>query len=63
MFKMPIIIMSAYVGMDSISSMLNIGATWWPVDRAILEDYLSRALKPSTTNPSSNGEETEVIAI
>ena len=51
--KMPIIIMSAYVGMDSISSMLNIGATWFipkPLERAMLEDYVTRALKPTTIN-------------
>ena len=63
--KMPIIIMSAYVGMDSISSMLNIGATWFvpkPVDRAMLEDYVSRALSPSATMIYCKWEESNEIA-
>lgn len=46
---LPIIIMSAFVGMSDITNLLNIGATWFvpkPLERDLLEDYISRSLKP-----------------
>lgn len=45
---LPIVIMSAFIGVDEISGLLEIGATWFmskPVDRAMLEDYINRAVK------------------
>jgi len=45
---MPIIIMSAFIGIKEIAGLLEIGATWFmakPVDRVILEDYITRATK------------------
>ncbi|OGR35016.1 MAG: histidine kinase [Desulfovibrionales bacterium GWA2_65_9] len=45
---MPIVIMSAFIGVNDIAGLLEIGATWFmakPVDRATLEDYINRAIK------------------
>lgn len=45
---MPIVIMSAFIGVKEIAGLLEIGATWFmakPVDRAMLEDYITRANK------------------
>lgn len=44
---MPVVVMSAFIGVSEISSLLAIGATWFmpkPVERAVLEDYIRRAL-------------------
>jgi len=44
----PIVIMSAFMGVKDIAGLLEIGATWFipkPVDRATLEDYINRAVK------------------
>ncbi|MDR3639881.1 MAG: response regulator [Humidesulfovibrio sp.] len=44
---LPVVIMSAFIGVSEISNLLGIGATWFmpkPVDRAVLEDYVKRAL-------------------
>lgn len=43
----PIVIMSAFIGVKDIAALLEIGATWFlpkPVDRVTLEDYINRAL-------------------
>ena len=45
---MPIVIMSAFIGVKEIAGLLEIGATWFmakPVERAALEDYINRAIK------------------
>ncbi|MDO9082328.1 MAG: response regulator [Humidesulfovibrio sp.] len=45
---LPIVIMSAFIGIKEIAELLEIGATWFmpkPVDRAMLEDYINRATK------------------
>jgi CheY-like chemotaxis protein len=45
---LPIIIMSAFIGVTEIAGLLEIGATWFmpkPVDRIMLEDYINRAIK------------------
>lgn len=45
--KFPIIIMSAVVGINEISSLLKLGATLFlakPLDRKELKDYISRCL-------------------
>jgi CheY-like chemotaxis protein len=45
---LPIIIMSAFIGVQDISHLLDIGASWFmakPVEIPILEDYVNRALK------------------
>ena len=45
---LPIIIMSAFIGVKEIAGLLEIGATWFmakPVERAALEDYINRAIK------------------
>lgn len=45
---MPVIIMSAFIGVKEIAGLLEIGATWFmakPVERAMLEDYINRAIK------------------
>ena len=45
---MPIVIMSAFIGVKEIAGLLEIGATWFmakPVERAALEDYIKRAIK------------------
>ncbi len=44
----PIIIMSAFIGVKDIAGLLEIGATWFlpkPVDRIALEDYIKRVVK------------------
>ena len=44
---LPVVVMSAYLGVNDIAGLLNIGATWFlakPVERSVLEDYLNRAL-------------------
>lgn len=44
---LPVIVMSAFIGVSEISSLLASGATWFmpkPVERAVLEDYVRRAL-------------------
>jgi len=44
----PIIIMSAFMGVKDIAGLLTIGATWFmpkPLDRIALEDYINRAVK------------------
>jgi len=44
---LPVVIMSAFIGMSEISGLLGIGATWFmpkPVERSVLEDYIKRAL-------------------
>jgi CheY-like chemotaxis protein len=46
--ELPIVIMSAFIGVNEIAGLLEIGATWFmakPVDRAMLEDYINRAIK------------------
>lgn len=46
--KLPIVIMSAFIGVKDIAELLKIGATWFmakPVERAMLEDYINRAVK------------------
>jgi Response regulator containing CheY-like receiver, AAA-type ATPase, and DNA-binding domains len=46
--NMPVVVMSAFIGVSEISGLLGIGATWFmpkPVDRAVLEDYVKRALE------------------
>lgn len=46
--ELPIIIMSAFIGMSDISNLLDIGATWFmakPVEISVLEEYVNRALK------------------
>ena len=45
---LPIVIMSAFIGINEIAGLLEIGATWFmakPADRAMLEDYIRRAVK------------------
>ncbi|MBU1231038.1 MAG: response regulator [Proteobacteria bacterium] len=45
---LPIVIMSAFIGIKEIAELLEIGATWFmakPVDRVMLEDYINRAIK------------------
>ena len=47
--ELPIIIMSAVVGISDISNLLKLGATLFlakPLDRKELHDYLSRCLGP-----------------
>jgi len=46
--EMPVVVMSAFIGVTEISSLLGIGATWFmpkPVERNVLEDYVKRALE------------------
>lgn len=43
----PIVIMSAFIGVKEIAGLLEAGATWFlpkPVDRITLESYISRAI-------------------
>lgn len=45
--EMPVVVMSAFIGVSDISSLLSIGATWFvakPVERKALEEYLTRVL-------------------
>lgn len=45
--ELPVVVMSAFIGVSDISSLLGIGATWFmpkPVERTVLEDYIKRAL-------------------
>jgi len=45
---LPIVIMSAFIGVNEIAGLLEIGATWFmakPVDRTTLEGYINRAIK------------------
>lgn len=45
---LPIVIMSAFLGMGDISNLLGIGATWFmakPVVVETLQEYVNRALK------------------
>jgi len=45
---LPVVVMSAFIGVSEISSLLDIGATWFlpkPVERGVLEDYIKRALE------------------
>lgn len=44
---LPVVVMSAFIGVTEISSLLGIGATWFmakPVERSVLEEYVARAL-------------------
>ena len=44
---LPVVVMSAFIGVTEISGLLGIGATWFmpkPVERSVLEDYVTRAL-------------------
>lgn len=44
---LPVVVMSAFIGVTEISGLLSIGATWFmakPVERDVLEDYVRRAL-------------------
>jgi CheY-like chemotaxis protein len=44
---LPVVVMSAFIGVTEISTLLGIGATWFmpkPVERTVLEDYVKRAL-------------------
>ncbi len=44
---LPVVVMSAFVGVSEISGLLGLGATWFmpkPVERTVLEDYVKRAL-------------------
>ncbi len=46
--SLPIVIMSAFIGVSDISNLLDIGATWFmakPVEISVLQDYVNRALK------------------
>jgi CheY-like chemotaxis protein len=46
--ELPVVIMSAFIGVTEIAGLLDIGATWFmpkPVDRLMLEDYINRAVK------------------
>jgi len=45
---LPVVIMSAVVGVSEIAGLLKIGATWFmpkPMDRATLQEYIERSLK------------------
>lgn len=45
---LPIVIMSAFIGMSDIANLLGIGATWFmakPVEVETLQEYVNRALK------------------
>lgn len=45
--SIPIVIMSAFIGIKEIATLLEIGATWFlpkPVDQGTLEGYINRAL-------------------
>lgn len=45
--ELPVVVMSAFIGVSEISGLLGIGATWFmpkPVERGVLEDYVTRAL-------------------
>jgi CheY-like chemotaxis protein len=45
--ELPVLAMSAYIGVSDISGLLSIGATWFlpkPVEVKALEEYLKRAL-------------------
>jgi CheY-like chemotaxis protein len=44
---LPVLVMSAFIGVSEISGLLGIGATWFmpkPVERSVLEEYVKRAL-------------------
>lgn len=44
---LPVLVMSAFIGVSEIAGLLSIGATWFmakPVDRAVLEEYVKRAV-------------------
>ncbi|SNR88903.1 Response regulator receiver domain-containing protein [Humidesulfovibrio mexicanus] len=44
---LPVIVMSAFIGVSEISGLLAVGATWFmpkPVERSVLEEYVKRAL-------------------
>ena len=44
---LPVVVMSAFIGVSEISGLLGIGATWFmpkPVERSVLEEYVNRAL-------------------
>jgi Response regulator containing CheY-like receiver, AAA-type ATPase, and DNA-binding domains len=45
--ELPVLVMSAFIGVSEISGLLGIGATWFmpkPVERSVLEEYVTRAL-------------------
>jgi CheY-like chemotaxis protein len=49
--ELPVLAMSAFIGVNDISGLLSIGATWFlpkPVEIAALEEYLRRALGASS---------------
>jgi len=44
---LPVVVMSAFIGVNEISGLLSIGASWFmakPVERGVLEEYVKRAL-------------------
>lgn len=51
---MPIVIMSAFLGVKDIAELLEIGATWFlpkPLERVVLEDYINRAIVMTRRRP------------